>query len=261
MTFSLLYVSPVFTVNAQQFSKVTPEEIAEKALADFKVSDSEVDYSIVALESEQPKIGAYNVVEEEKEYAVRVDTVEGNQVKSDLYIPYTETEDGNLKNTFALAAGKESHLNKSNLFKDSNCTIKIVLYSTRFTLTNQTTDTRYYWKTCNAQAIWTGSGTVTKMNVRVHVVGDLYHYDNSTGKLGNRIETGYSWYLESRNITNSYKNTYYSSSTLLGSNSGRAIDLQPSPLYEISGVCFFSYKNSKGNIVSNKIPVAFNKLS
>lgn len=99
------------------------------------------------------------------------------------------------------------------------------------------------------------------MNVRVHVVEDLYHYDNSTGKLGNRIETGYSWYLESRNITNSYKNTYYSSSTLLGSNSGRAIDLQPSPLYEISGVCFFSYKNSKGNIVSNKIPVAFNKLS
>lgn len=66
LTFSLLYVSPVFTVNAQQFSKVTPEEIAEKALADFKVSDSEVDYSIVALESEQPKIGAYNVVEEKK---------------------------------------------------------------------------------------------------------------------------------------------------------------------------------------------------
>lgn len=263
MTFSLLYVSPVFTVNAQQFSKVTPEEIAEKALADFKVSDSEVDYSIVALESEQPKIGAYNVVEEEKEYAVRVDTVEGNQVKSDLYIPYMETDNGDLMNIFALAAGKEWILSNTDKEILNGLTVKITLYGTRFTLTNNVTDIVYYWRSISSQAIWTGtgSGTISRMEVGVDIHGDLYNYNNSTGKLGSRIETGYSWYLESRNITNPYKNTYYSTSTLLGSNSGRAIDLQPSPLYEISGVCFFSYKNSKGNIVSNKILVAFNKLS
>lgn len=261
LTFSLLYVSPVFTVNAQQFSKVTPEEIAEKALADFKVSDSEVDYSIVALESEQPKIGAYNVVEEEKEYAVRVDTVEGNQVKSDLYIPYMETDNGDLMNIFALAAGKEWILSNTDKEILNGLTVKITLYGTRFTLTNSVTDIVYYWRSISSQAIWTGtgSGTISRMEVGVDIHGDLYNYNNSTGKLGNRISTGYQKISYSSPVTNPYKNNYYSSPVLLGS--GQALYLQPSPYYEMYGICKFTYKSSSGSTSSKQVVTVLSRTS
>lgn len=262
LTFLFLYLSPTCAINAQELFKVTPEQIAEKVLADFNISDDDVDYSIVKLGNNQSGITTYNtVIEEDKDYAVRVDTVEGNQVKSDFYIPYIETEKGDLVNTLVLAAGKEILISNTDTSTTNGITVKITLYGTRFTLTSGITDITYYWRSVSSQAIWTGtgSGTISRIEVGVDIHGDLYNYNNSTGKLGSRISTDYRKISYSSPVTNPYQNNYYSSPILL--SSGQALYLQPSPYYEMYGICNFTYKSSSGTTSSKKVVTVISRTT
>lgn len=251
LTLIFSYFAPTVSVKAETNQQMLQNQIIQETLEEFGISE-DLDYALVEVQdSNTNALSTFSA--KEKSYAIRIDEIlEGDILKSNFYVPYTEVEDGTLQNTFrassSLTSGKETKIY-------SNITLQVTSYATRVKFTDSMVDFHYYYKPYLTEVKWSNSkdsAKITRFTISIDVWADKYNYNNATGKLGSLIKKGVDE-SKQNSYSNPLQNNTYASPVLYSPTSNYIFDVQPNALYHITGTCKFDYKIASGKTASTDI--------
>ncbi len=262
LTLIFSYFAPTVSVKAETNQQMLQNQIIQETLEEFGISE-DLDYALVEVQdnSSQNNFGTYSSKESNnQDLGIQIDRMEGETLISDIYVPYTETENG-IENSFALAA-TNSTIYKTEEGTFANVYIKLTGYCGKFKV-NPTSPTswQYAYKPYSAQAQWSNSkdsGKVTSFTPEIYVVADKYNFNNSSQTWGSRIY-GYWGNLRAneefkkKTYTNPAAYTQYTSGALYNESSPYAFDINPHLEYEVTAVCHFTYRTAAGKTESKNI--------
>ncbi|HIS70036.1 MAG TPA: hypothetical protein IAA58_11820 [Candidatus Gallacutalibacter stercoravium] len=250
-------------VHAQAATYSVQEQIVMEALDIDSLAG--VDYDLVQVEeSNQPDTSGVSPFsaqpeEDKQNLAVRINkSFPDGTLRSEFYVPYTETEEG-LENTFALAAnGDVVSGSGSDSDPYSNFVMTAVGYAGRF-IQEPAFVSFYCYKPYYTHASWrrvSGSGTVTSITPILDVYAVKHFYDNSNQIMGAALpgNMGSSAYPEitHERQENTYlspvSNTYYTSGNMYTASSGYVFACEELyPVHYIATGFNVNYRDSNGN--------------
>ena len=248
-------------VHAQAATYSVQEQIVMEALDIDSLAG--VDYDLVQVEesnqADTTGVSPFSAQPEEDEQnlAVRINkSFPDGTLRSEFYVPYTETEAG-LENTFALAANGDV---VSDSFPDpySDFVMTAVGYAGRF-IQEPAFVSLYCYKPYYTHASWrrvSGSGTVTSITPILDVYAVKHFYDNSNqimgaalaGNMGPSGPAGVTHEMQQNTYLSPVSNTYYTSGNMYTASSGYVFACEAlAPIQYIATGYNINYRDSNGN--------------
>lgn len=244
-TLALALLAPLAVSQPAVHAQAATYSVQEQIVMDALDIDSlaGVDYDLVQVEESNQAdttgvspFSAQSEVDEEDALAVRINSVlPDGTIKSDFYIPYVETEDG-LMNSFAYAVANGTTISGSNQTVVSSTTIKITGYVGKFTQNPGSFVTYYCYKPYWAEAMWTGSTSVSQFDVIIYVMGIKHQYNNATQTMGATV--GFEDKEARLRYYSPLKSNYYTSGSILSASSAYAYELNTLE-HDITAACEF----------------------